>query len=231
MAEGDLGAGYEALERGERGPLAGLLAPGFEWVEPDGSVSRDLAALEGVELAVGELVEAGDRALVTGTMRSSGLELPFAHVWELRDDLAARATAYYDRGRLTAAATRRGLAEVADDLLDQAAEIRHQWDRLGDALRAAGLESEGPVSDEADARSAPHAGGASARLVAVDMAHEGSSREEIAAVLREELGVEDVDAVLDEVLAPEGGVEPVAGDDDATAEARRLARLFARNRG
>src|SRR5256885_671241 len=51
-----------------------------------------------------------------------------------------RATGYFARSRLTLAGTRRQLAELADDLLEQAAEIRLQWSRLGDALRAAGVE-------------------------------------------------------------------------------------------
>ena len=225
MADGSLGSAYEALERGDEAPLRALLAPDFEWAEPDGSVRRGgdealraLMAPGAVE--VDEVVEAGERAIVTGILRGQGAELPFAHVWELSGGAAVRAAAYFDRGRLTGAAARRQLADVADDLLEQAAEIRRQWDRLGDALRAAGLED-----DEAGAGGAAEPGGvggaSSARLLAVDLAHEGSTREEIEAVLREELAVEEPQPILDEVFG--SGAEPgdPGGHVDTSASTRR----------
>ena len=47
-------------------------------------------------------------------------------------------------------------------------------------------------------------GTASARLVAVDMAQDGSPRDEVEAYLRDELGVDDAEAVaiVDEVFDP-----------------------------
>jgi ketosteroid isomerase-like protein len=234
VPEGVLRSGYEALERGDAAPLLDLLADDFEWVEPsppgyplagvhrgpEGLASGVLAPLaellDGLTFVVSEVVVGDGQEVVTGVMRgtpagaSEEWELPFAHVFSVVDGLAVRGTAYFDRSRLTLAAGRRQLADVADELLDQAAEIRSQWARLGDALRAAGVEDDGEV--ELDSDDAPVLGVASARLVAVDMAQDGSTREEVDEYLREELGVDDAEAVaiVDEVFDP---------------------RLFARDRG
>jgi ketosteroid isomerase-like protein len=252
VADGVLLGCYEALERGDPAPLLDLLDDDFEWEEPalpgyplagvhrgrEGFASGVLTPLaellEGLTFSVSSaMVDDVLRSeVVTGVMRGrpagapSEWELPFAHVWELGSDgSAVRAVAYFDRSRLTLAASRRQLADVADELLDQAAEIRAQWSRLGDALRAAGVEA--PEGAQADDAPEP-AGEASARLAAVDMAQEGASREEVEAYLRDELGVEDTPALLDEVFPSGGAVAPdqPAGELDST----RLARLFARNR-
>jgi hypothetical protein len=161
-------------------------------------------------------------------------ELPFAHVWELSGGSPVRATGYFDRSRLSVAGSRRQLADLADDLLEQAAEIRLQWSRLGDALRAAGVEGAEAAdgSDDRDDDSVSEdfvRGAASARLVAVDMAHAGSTREEVEAYLRDELGVEDTAAILDEVFDAEGELQADLPLEEASGAAR-LSRLFARNR-
>jgi len=219
-----LGSGYEALERGDSRPLLDLISPRCEWVEPDGRCASGPEAARGTlaagRHAVDELIEAGDRWIASGVLRSGELELPFAHIWELEDGEPVRVRSYFDRGRLTGAAQRRQLAEAADELLDQAVEIRRQWARLGDALRAAGLEE---AAEEHPAAS----GRTSARLAAVDMASEGSSREEVEAVLRDELGVEDPGQILDEVFAPEAELDQ---DRQPGADAPRFTRLFARDR-
>jgi ketosteroid isomerase-like protein len=235
VPEGILRAGYEALERGDAGPLLDLLADDFEWVEPElpgyplsgvhrgaeglasGVLTPLAELLDGLTFFVDEVVVGSGQEVVTGVMRGQPAgageewELPFAHVYAVVDGVAVSARAYFDRSRLTLAAGRRQLADVADDLLDQAAEIRMQWERLGDALRAAGVD-EAVGIDEDDADSEPVLGVASARLVAVDMAQDGNTREEVDAYLREELGVDDAEAVaiVDEVFDP---------------------RLLARNRG
>jgi ketosteroid isomerase-like protein len=260
-----LRSGYEALGRGDAAPLLDLLAPEFEWVEPElpgyplagahrgaegfatGVLAPLAELLDGLVFELAEVLEAGDRCVVTGVMRGNpagaagaAWELPFAHVWELRDGLPVRAVGYFDRSRLTLAADRRQLADVADELLDQAAEIRGQWNRLGDALRAAGVEvgdedgvAAGEEGDEdADLAGAP--GVASARLVAVDMAQEGASREEVDAYLRDELGVEDTEAILDEAFDPEAGQghrDLPPGGRPGALDPSRLSRLFVRNRG
>jgi ketosteroid isomerase-like protein len=253
VADGVLLSGYEALERGDVGPLLALLADDFQWEEPElpgyplagihrgaeglanGVLAPLAELLDGLTISVKSvMVDSVLRVeVVTGVMRgrpagaAAEWDLPFAHVWELGSDgLAVRAIAYFDRSRLTLATSRRQLADVADELLDQAAEIRTQWSRLGDALRAAGVESVERAAPDAGAAEEP--AGASARLAAVDMAQDGASRDEVDAYLREELGVEDTAALLDEVFqarAPDAVSDP-AGELDST----RLARLFARNR-
>lgn len=234
MADGVLRAGYEALERGDAAPLLDLLGPSFEWIEPSapgyplGGVHRGASGvasgvlgplaglLEGLTLSVDSVVVAGASEVVTGVMRgrpavaASDWELPFAHVWTLSaadGGVPVRCVAYFDRSRLTLAAGRRRLADVADDLLDQTVEIRQQWARLGDALRAAGVDAadSAEADDDADedgVAAAVSVNVASARLVAVDMAAEGSTREEVDEYLREELGVEDTQAILDEAFDP-----------------------------
>lgn len=257
MPEGILRGGYEALERGDAAPLLDLLADDFEWTEPslpgyplsgvhrgpEGLASGVLGPLaellDGLTFSLEDVVVAAGSEVVTGVMRgtpagaSDEWELPFAHVWSVVDGAAVSGRAYFDRSRLTLAAGRRQLADVADELLDQAAEIRLQWSRLGDALRAAGVESADEESLEADsADELPVAGAASLRLVAVDMAQDGSTREEVDAYLREELDVDEaeVEAILTEVFSPGGDV---AGADASGPldDASRLTRLFARNRG
>jgi ketosteroid isomerase-like protein len=234
-----------------------MLDDGFEWVEPDlpgyplagvhrgrDGVASVLARLgrmfDGLVIEWSELADAGSRVTVTGILRGrprgaeGDWELPFAHVWEVEDGAPVRVRAYFDRSRLTIASARRELADAADDLLAQAAEIRAQWARLGDALRGAGME----LPEEAAAAVAAGAGGASrssARLAAVDMASEGASRDEVEAYLRDELEIDDPDGILDEVFAAAGSsasTPDAALDERAAAlEATRLSRLFARNRG
>jgi ketosteroid isomerase-like protein len=254
VADGVLLSGYEALEQGDPAPLLELLADDFEWEEPslpgyplsgvhrgaEGLASGVLAPLaellEGLTFSVSSvMVDSVLRSeVVTGVMRgrpagaAAEWELPFAHVWDVGSDgLAIRAVAYFDRSRLTLAASRRQLADVADELLDQAAEIRAQWSRLGDALRAAGVEA--PAEEGADGAVEP-AGAASARLVAVDMAQDGASRDEVETHLREELGVDDPSALLDEVFPAADATAAPEAATGAELDSTRLTRLFARNR-
>jgi ketosteroid isomerase-like protein len=254
MPDGVLRGGYEALERGDAGPLLDLLGEDFEWAEPElpgyplGGVHRGAEGLatgvlaplaellEGLTFSLGDVVVTAQREVVTGVMRGSPAgaavewELPFAHLWELRDGVVVRGEGYFDRSRLTLAASRRQLADVADELLDQAAEIRLQWSRLGHALRAAGVER--ADEDIAPAEEAP-AAVASARLVAVDMASDGSTREEVGTYLRDELGVDaaEVERVLVEVFDAEPAAGGAPGERPGALDASRLTRLFARNRG
>src|SRR4051812_22523562 len=231
MPDGILDTAYQALETGDTGPLLGLLGDGFEWVEPElagyplsgvhrgpGGVASVLERLgelfEGLVIEWSELADAGSRVTVTGVMRGrprgsdAEIEMPFAHVWEIEGETPVRMRTYFDRSRLAVAAARRELADAADDLLAQAAEIRAQWAKLGDAAAAV----------------AAGAGGASAsaRLAAVDMASDGASREEVEAYLRDELEVEEPGPILDEVFS--GSSTPGTGLDERAAalEATRL---------
>jgi len=257
MPGGTLGTAYAALGAGDSGPLLGMLGRDFEWVEPEvagyplsgvhrgpDGVSRGVleplrSLFADLEIELGEVVEADDRAVVTGVLRGrpagadADWELAFAHLWELEGGLPVRVTTYFDRSRLTLAAARRQLADVADDLLEQAAEIRRQWARLGDALRAAGVEAEeaGEDFDEDDGDApVPSGGSASVRLAAVDMAQEGATREEVDVFLRDEHGVEDTAPILDEVFGTSAGELPedALGESAAAIEANRLSRLFSR---
>lgn len=255
MPDWSLGTAYEALGRGDSSPLLALLGEDFEWIEPElpgyplggvhrGALEVRTRVLEGMQrLLAGltiegeEMVEAGSRIVVTGVIRGrpagadEDWELPFSHVWEVaRDGRPERLRTYFDRSRLTLAASRRELTAVADDLLEQAAEIRRQWDRLGETLR-------GAASDETDGDDQEHRreGSASARLAAVDMASDGASREEVEAFLRAEHGVEEPDAILDEIFPAArqdepGTPEAPLAEQAAALEATRLSRLFARNR-
>jgi ketosteroid isomerase-like protein len=257
LPDWSLGTAYEALGRGDSSPLLALLGEEFEWVEPElpgyplGGVHRGALEirtrvlegmarlLEGLRIEGEEMVEAGSRVVVTGLIRGrppgaeEEWELPFSHVWEVAPDgRPERVRTYFDRSRLTLAASRLELAEVADDLLEQAAEIRRQWDRLGDTLRAAG--SDAPEGDDGD-DDAPAEGAASARLVAVDMASDGATRDEVETYLRDELGVDEPAPILDEVFPGSAAREsetpdPPLDDQAAALEATRLSRLFARNR-
>ncbi len=270
MPEGILATAYEALGRGDRDPLLALLGPDFEWVEPeldgyplagvhrgpDGVTQGVLYPLfelfDRLTIAVDEVIEGDDRSVVVGVMRGrpsgadSDWELPFVHIWEVdADGVAARVRTYFDRSRLTIAAARRQLAEVADDLLEQAAEIRRQWAQLGDALRAAAVE-DGERDEAVDEDGEPvEPALASARLAAVDLAGDGASRDEVDAFLRDELHLEDRAPVLDEVFGADededeeaasaavAGAEPAADPEqehEPAMEARRLSKLFARNR-
>jgi len=229
VPEGILRGGYEALERGDAAPLLDLLADDFEWTEPDapgyplagvhrgaegmanGVLSPLASLLDGLTFSLEAVVVGEGREVVTGVMRGTpaGLddewELPFAHVYSVSaDGVALSGRAYFDRSRLTLAAGRRQLADAADELLDQAAEIRAQWARLGDALRAAGVDAADEDVELADEDDEVSVGAASARLVAVDMAQDGSPRDEVEEYLREELGVDDAEAVaiVDEVFDP-----------------------------
>lgn len=257
MPDGILGTAYEALGRGDSGPLLALLDSRFEWVEPElagyplsgahrgpegaRTVLTGLEALfSDFVLDAHEVAEAGERETVTGVIRGrpgggdEAWELPFAHVWEVADDdRYVRVRTYFDRSRLTVAAARRQLAEVADDLLEQAAEIRRQWTRLGEEL--GGAPEAGGERDAAGAETEVGASaGASARLAAVDMAEEGADRQEVEAMLRDDLGVDDPAPILDEVFGVPGSEpEPAALRQQRAAivDATRLSRLFARNRG
>ena len=260
MAGGTLGTAYEALGKGDSGPLLAMLGRDFEWVEPElagyplsgvhrgahgveHGVLRPLAALfDDFGVEVDDVADAGDRVVVTGTLRGrpagadAEWELPFAHVWHFRGELPVRVCAYFDRSRLTVAAARRQLAAVADDLLEQAAEIRRQWARLGDALRAAGADGSEtdaePLGDDDEEEVRVTRGSASVRLAAVDLAHEGATREEVDVFLRDEHGVEDTAPILNEIFGPPAGEAPAEALDERAAalEATRLSRLFARNR-
>jgi hypothetical protein len=103
------------------------------------------------------------------------------------------------------------LAALADELLDQATEVRRQWAELGQTL---GVDADQPLAAPEAAASggaAPTAGTAGegdtdpVRLVALDMMLSGRSREEIRDYLRATFGDGDRDDVLNEIFSEYGG--------------------------
>ncbi|HEV3002601.1 MAG TPA: hypothetical protein VGW75_17820 [Solirubrobacteraceae bacterium] len=98
------------------------------------------------------------------------------------------------------------LAELADELLRQATDVRRQWTELGETL---GLEPAGPSPPRA-ARPAQRGADGEAgswpeadpvRLVALDMMLSGRSREEVGEYLRATFGEDVNPAVLDEIFS------------------------------
>jgi vacuolar-type H+-ATPase subunit H len=117
------------------------------------------------------------------------------------------------------------LAELSDSLVAQAESIRRQSESLLESLelakgeldakrpeaspRAFRLSAVAPGGEAGEERSeepragADRGGPAGARLLATQMAVSGSSREEIAARLRNGFEIEDTEAILDAILGPE----------------------------
>jgi len=122
------------------------------------------------------------------------------------------------------------LSELIDTLLGQAISLRHEAERLQETLEAArgkidvepevGEEPpsqvepltprlravgdpEAPPEPPAEQPASPRRDPAGARLLATQLAVSGSSREEIAELLRNGFEIEDTDAILDAILGPE----------------------------
>jgi hypothetical protein len=92
------------------------------------------------------------------------------------------------------------LSALADELLDQAARMRRQWNQLAEAVGIEGAAPSGappngvPTGEEADRM----------RLVALDMVLSGAGRDEVAEHLHRTFDSEDVDRVVDAVFAEYG---------------------------
>src|SRR3954447_13772862 len=87
VPEGILRGGYEALARGDAGPLLAMLPPEFEWTEPElagyplsgvhrgsSGMAEGLLAplaelLDGLTFEMNEVVADWEREVVTGVMR------------------------------------------------------------------------------------------------------------------------------------------------------------------
>jgi hypothetical protein len=94
----------------------------------------------------------------------------------------------------------RELSELADELLEQATEIRRQWGELAEVL---GADLDAGTRGARGSRFV-RKGSETAetmRLVAIDMLLSGHGRTEIGAYLRDAFSAEDVRPVLDEVFA------------------------------
>lgn len=148
------------------------------------------------------------------------------------DDAEAQARRYLAQARAEAdclAGDRvAGLSELIDSLLDQALSLRQEAEALQATLEEAkarveagagsepaeqaqpperretprlrAVETEDASAPELEGKSTDAAG---ARLLATQMAVQGSSREEIEQRLRNGFEIEDTDAILDAILGPE----------------------------
>jgi hypothetical protein len=90
------------------------------------------------------------------------------------------------------------LADLANDLLEQATEMRRQWAELAEAIGR-----EGSLTLDPGAEAPPSGDPATdqARLVALDMMLSGRTREETDAHLRRTFSGQDFSALLDEVFS------------------------------
>jgi hypothetical protein len=108
------------------------------------------------------------------------------------------------------------LADAADALERQAGELRVEIEKLAGAVREnAAAEKERAQAERDRAAEAPQAAEkpasaalavdeSDARLVAYSMVLDGKPRDEVAAQLREEFGLDDSAALLDDVYARAG---------------------------
>ena len=240
---------YESLAAGDFERALSAFHPDVEWLEPDvpdnpvaglhhghdelGALLRRADSLcEEFAVEADDFIDAGDRVVVTGRLTGrlddEELTAPFAHVWEMSGDLAVRGRGYGDTAALALVAARTELSQLADVLFEQASALRRQSEQLGPLAGGAAVSEDDwpPSSEEAPMPAPPPAGNgnghvSSARLVAVDMAQEGRSREEIETYLRDELGIDDGGAILEEVFA----------DRPQRPAAARRSRRFPRTRG
>ncbi|HEV3229443.1 MAG TPA: hypothetical protein VGY97_08215 [Solirubrobacteraceae bacterium] len=100
-------------------------------------------------------------------------------------------------------------SELADALTAQAARVKRQCQQLEEVLgRLPALPDSAPAPQARELRRAAVANGpveeSPARLAAMEMAVQGSSRQEIEDYLRENLDVAEVDEILDQVLLGRG---------------------------
>lgn len=95
----------------------------------------------------------------------------------------------------------RALANLADDLLEQAAMMRRQWTELAEAV---GLEGAARTPPNGANGASPGGEAERMRLVALDMVLSGASRDDVAEHLHRTFGSDDVDDVVDQVFAEYG---------------------------
>jgi hypothetical protein len=106
------------------------------------------------------------------------------------------------------------LTALADELLEQASEVRRQWAELSETLGVAPPEP-APAAERATPDGAPARDAADAaereseadpvRLVALDMMLSGRSRNEVRDYLQQTFGDGDREQVLDEIFTEYGG--------------------------
>jgi ElaB/YqjD/DUF883 family membrane-anchored ribosome-binding protein len=92
---------------------------------------------------------------------------------------------------------------VTSSLRAERERLDEMMDRVSKTTERFSQRASEPVAEEPVERKAPKRVPRKARLLATRMAVAGSSREQISDKLREEHGVEDADALLDEILGPD----------------------------
>ena len=113
------------------------------------------------------------------------------------------------------------LMRLADGLLEQAGTVRRHYEQLTQTLdEASGSAASTLVPARSPVAAGPEQAPAGARVVALEMASAGESREATKAYLRESFGVDDSDSIVDEVY-------DLAGDREAELT-RPPKRRFAR---
>jgi len=117
------------------------------------------------------------------------------------DDAEKEAQSYLEDARSRAD---RIVAEHLRSLADQLDPPTSSEGRKTHLKPVEPLAPEEAIEPESAAVSRAHSGPAGARLLATQMAVSGSSREEIAARLRNGFEIEDTAGILDAILGPEG---------------------------
>jgi hypothetical protein len=105
------------------------------------------------------------------------------------------------------------LTALADELLEQASEVRRQWAELSETLGieppepAPAAERGGAAANGEDPSAAANTSDEAdpVRLVALDMVLSGRDRDEVREYLRATFGEGDREQVLDEVFTQYGG--------------------------
>lgn len=204
---------YEALAGGDEGAASDCLAPDVEWSEPtvpgyppgglhsgaDAVADAVLDVLIG-SLTLERIVGDEDHAVATGAFAVGDQQVAFAHVCELRDGLVTAVRSFPDTSAFTTDAVRAELAELADQLLEEAEALRRQWEELA---------SEGDETVERNGDAPPgRRSTRSIRLEAVDLAQDGAARGDVEIFLAGHLNdAAAVSAILDDIF-PANGAAP-----------------------
>jgi ketosteroid isomerase-like protein len=117
-----IGQAYEAFARQDIPAVLEAFDPKIDWTSPDsvrtgghfvgpdevvGFFSRLPEAYAELRVETDDVLEAGDRVVVlghhVGKAANGDFDVPFAHVWTLRDGKAVRFVEYFDTARINAA--------------------------------------------------------------------------------------------------------------------------------
>ncbi|MDX6652685.1 MAG: hypothetical protein QOJ38_1466 [Solirubrobacterales bacterium] len=116
------------------------------------------------------------------------------------EELAQQAA---DAVRAVIGEAERRAAEIVREAEAEAARIRGGGDPAGEVPTAPPAQAapESPVEAPAPSEPQPSTEAQGARLIALKMAMDGASRDEVAKHLSDELGIDDGDELLDDIFA------------------------------